>query len=34
MVSKARIVWAINETTSMRRAGQLLDISYNTFNGR
>ena len=31
MVSKAKIVWAINETTSMKRAAQLLDISYNTF---
>ena len=31
MVSKARIAWAINETTSMRRAAQLLDVSYNTF---
>ena len=31
MVSKSKIVWAINETTSMKRAAQLLDISYNTF---
>ena len=31
MVSKAKIQWAINETTSMKRAAQLLDVSYNTF---
>ena len=31
MVSKSKIVWAINETSSMKRAAQLLDISYNTF---
>ena len=31
MVAKSKIAWAINETTSMKRAAQLLDISYNTF---
>ena len=31
MIAKSKIAWAINETTSMKRAAQLLDISYNTF---
>ena len=31
MIAKSKIVWAINETTSMKRAAQLLDVSYNTF---
>ncbi len=31
MIAKSKIAWAINETTSMMRASQLLDISYNTF---
>ena len=31
MLAKSKIAWAINETTSMRRAAQLLDVSYNTF---
>ena len=30
-VSKSKIVWAINETQSMRQAAQLLGIAYNTF---
>ena len=30
-ISKSKIVWAINETQSMRQASQLLDIAYNTF---
>ena len=30
-VSKSKIVWAINETQSMRQASQLLGIAYNTF---
>ena len=30
-VSKSKVVWAINETQSMRQASQLLDIAYNTF---
>ena len=31
MIAKSKIAWAINETTSMKRAAQLLDVSYNTF---
>ena len=31
MIAKSKIAWAINETTSMRRASQLLNTSYNTF---
>ena len=31
MLAKSKIAWAINETTSMLRAAQLLDVSYNTF---
>jgi|TARA_B100001996_G_scaffold212977_1_gene163544 hypothetical protein len=31
MIAKSKIAWAINETTSMKRAAQLLHISYNTF---
>ena len=31
MVSKSKIVWSINETTSMKSASKLLGISYNTF---
>ncbi len=30
-VSKSRVVWAINETQSMRQASQLLGLAYNTF---
>ena len=30
-ISKSKIVWAINETQSMRQASQLLGIAYNTF---
>ena len=30
-ISKSKVVWAINETQSMRQASQLLDIAYNTF---
>ena len=31
MISKSKIVWSINETTSMKSASKLLGISYNTF---
>tara|TARA_R100000234_G_scaffold118606_1_gene99425 strand:- start:478 stop:975 length:498 start_codon:yes stop_codon:yes gene_type:complete len=31
MIAKSKIAWAINETTSMKRAARLLNISYNTF---
>ena len=31
MIAKSKIAWAINETTSMRRASQHLNTSYNTF---
>ena len=30
-LSKDRMVWAINETTSMRQASVLLGVAYNTF---
>ena len=30
-ISKSKVVWAINETQSMRQASQLLGIAYNTF---
>ena len=30
-VSKSKVVWAINETQSMRQASQLLGLAYNTF---
>ena len=30
-LSKSRIVWAINETQSMRQAATLLNVAYNTF---
>ena len=30
-LSKSRIVWAINETQSMKQAAKLLNIAYNTF---
>ena len=30
-ISKSRIVWAINETQSMRQASNLLGVAYNTF---
>jgi len=30
-VSKSKIVWAINETQSMRQASKLLGVAYNTF---
>ena len=30
-VSKSKVVWAINETQSMRQASQLLNLAYNTF---
>ena len=30
-LSKDRMVWAINETTSMRQAAVLLGVAYNTF---
>ena len=30
-LSKDRLVWAINETNSMKQASLLLNISYNTF---
>ena len=30
-VSKSRVVWAINETQSMRQASKLLGLAYNTF---
>ena len=31
MLAKSKIAWAINETTSMRRAAKILRVSYNTF---
>ena len=31
MLAKTKIAWAINETTSMKRAAKLLRVSYNTF---
>ncbi len=31
MLAKSKIAWAINETTSMRRAAKILSVSYNTF---
>jgi hypothetical protein len=30
-LSKKKIVWAINETQSMKQAAKLLSVSYNTF---
>ena len=30
-LSKSRVVWAINETQSMRQASKLLNVAYNTF---
>ena len=30
-IRKDRMLWAINETTSMRQAAVLLDMAYNTF---
>ena len=30
-LSKDRMGWAINETTSMRQAAVLLGVAYNTF---
>ncbi len=30
-LSKDRMIWAINETRSMRQAAVLLDVAYNTF---
>ncbi len=31
MIAKSKIAWSINETTSMKRAARLLNVSYNTF---
>ena len=31
MIAKSKILWAINETHSMKAAARLLSISYNTF---
>ena len=30
-LSKSKIVWAINETQSMKQAAKLLNVAYNTF---
>ena len=31
MIAKSKILWAINETHSMKAAARLLSVSYNTF---